>query len=664
MAFLTGGSGGADCGPVNPMAGLMKQFQQDRSLQQDRFNGEQTGESSKASFRTRPIVNGRDRQLTQEFLHETRPSQPFEMNGLSQELERIQQQHPAANEWTQDFMQHQPQQLQAAPFDEFELAFQRSHQQPQPLQQPIQGTSSSAVTNWNSTFQPRHHITNTFIPSQFIHGTERDAFEKAFEQVPQVNWEQEFASAAQETSDWASEFQQEAATTTKDNTAINDKDALAKTAAMLLDTVDVESNPKFKNSQFMHLMRRLRDSEVTVDGDKLVETTKSNDWASEFDTSTKFKSWTNEFNYEQNQHQQPGDWASKATGHQELFTKTGEMEYWVQQYNKNLEQITNAKESNDWLNQAENYRTTDPAYDTYHFSLNNPYIINPEAIDGEQHTSLSDSIMALEAKAQLETSNANAWKTLGLKQQENERDVAAIAALRQAMKMNPGLLDGWIALAVSYTNENCRADAFDALEQWLANHPDYRHLQLGHSEDRHQDLINVFLEAARSLPGVEMDPEVQIGLGILFNVSGDYDKAIDCFKAALNSKPQDYLLWNKLGATIANSGDSEGAVEAYFNALMINPAYVRARYNVAISCINMEQHNEAVEHLLTALALQQSNDGGASLMEEGNTMNMPGGMSDSIWGTLRMLMKSMNREDLANQCDKRNLDSFRGEFNF
>jgi peroxin-5 len=32
MSFLAGGS--ADCGPVNPMSGLLKQFQQDRSLQQ------------------------------------------------------------------------------------------------------------------------------------------------------------------------------------------------------------------------------------------------------------------------------------------------------------------------------------------------------------------------------------------------------------------------------------------------------------------------------------------------------------------------------------------------------------------------------------------------------------------------------------------------------
>lgn len=29
-----GGGSAADCGPVNPMAGLMKQFGQDRSLQQ------------------------------------------------------------------------------------------------------------------------------------------------------------------------------------------------------------------------------------------------------------------------------------------------------------------------------------------------------------------------------------------------------------------------------------------------------------------------------------------------------------------------------------------------------------------------------------------------------------------------------------------------------
>ena len=49
-------------------------------------------------------------------------------------------------------------------------------------------------------------------------------------------------------------------------------DELAQTAAMLLEQVKHEQNPKFKNSQFMDLMRQLRDGRVTVEGSQMVET--------------------------------------------------------------------------------------------------------------------------------------------------------------------------------------------------------------------------------------------------------------------------------------------------------------------------------------------------------------------------------------------------------
>ncbi|KAF3043129.1 hypothetical protein E8E12_002540 [Didymella heteroderae] len=57
---------------------------------------------------------------------------------------------------------------------------------------------------------------------------------------------------------------------------INDDDEMAATAGRLLERVADNTSEKFQNSQFFSLMRRLRDREVRVEGDKMVETNISN----------------------------------------------------------------------------------------------------------------------------------------------------------------------------------------------------------------------------------------------------------------------------------------------------------------------------------------------------------------------------------------------------
>ncbi|OJD37790.1 peroxin 20 [Diplodia corticola] len=55
----------------------------------------------------------------------------------------------------------------------------------------------------------------------------------------------------------------------------NDDEELARTAGQLVDSVSHDTSQKFVQSRFLALMRQLRDHEVRVDGDKIVETTPS-----------------------------------------------------------------------------------------------------------------------------------------------------------------------------------------------------------------------------------------------------------------------------------------------------------------------------------------------------------------------------------------------------
>jgi peroxin-5 len=51
---------------------------------------------------------------------------------------------------------------------------------------------------------------------------------------------------------------------------LDEADELARTAGLVANSVKYEQNPKFQNSQFIELMKQLRDQEVVVEGNQVV----------------------------------------------------------------------------------------------------------------------------------------------------------------------------------------------------------------------------------------------------------------------------------------------------------------------------------------------------------------------------------------------------------
>lgn len=112
---------------------------------------------------------------------------------------------------------------------------------------------------------------------------------------------------------------------------------------------------------------------------------------------------------------------------------------------------------------------------------------------------------------------------------------------------------------------------------------------------------------------------------------------------------------------MANSGRSEEAIQAYENALELRPNFVRARYNLGVSCINMGVLPEAAGHLLGALEMHRVDDeqarqkakeiveggGGGTVSENDLDRLLLQNSSTNLYDTLRRVFTNMGRKDVC-----------------
>jgi peroxin-5 len=199
----------------------------------------------------------------------------------------------------------------------------------------------------------------------------------------------------------------------------------------------------------------------------------------------------------------------------------------------------------------------------YIFAQNNKYMARESESGADERTQeksdfdigmelfeegrIKEAILAFEADIQKQPENADAWRMLGVCHAENDEDKKAIVCLQKAVGCDPFNVDALLALGTSYVNELDSVKALEALRAWVTHNPRFEGLKV--EVDEYSDgtlmdeVIQLIMAAAAHAPD---DADAQVVLGVLYNVSLDYDSAIECFKKALQLRPDDYTLYNKV----------------------------------------------------------------------------------------------------------------------
>ncbi|KAK6353744.1 hypothetical protein TWF730_008172 [Orbilia blumenaviensis] len=279
------------CGPSNPLQSLKNHTSLDRSLQQDRFRSQppsqqfrqqphlvpQQHDEFEQFLSTSPVGSSqtiRNRPSLQNF--HASPSPALQQSGWASDFQRLQiatppppslqVQKPVATGWGAEFLS----QLNASPAS----AISQQQQQQQPA-----GLVGSSFMGVNTGYMPMTSM-HSYEPLQSNHVDTKTSYTDA-------EFDQMFEEAAILQSD-VMDFPQREAPNPLQNTMLrsedikedvkeeqdksrDDADELARTAGQLVDTLSQDTSRKFQESQFVALMRKLRDKTVKVEDGKMVE---------------------------------------------------------------------------------------------------------------------------------------------------------------------------------------------------------------------------------------------------------------------------------------------------------------------------------------------------------------------------------------------------------
>ncbi|XP_013782928.1 peroxisomal targeting signal 1 receptor-like [Limulus polyphemus] len=582
-----------ECGGSNPLMKLTSHFTQDRALQQEGIQNNIFGQQH-APFLEKPLSGITKEEMVEEFMSET---------------QRHLHHNVAPQTFNMDSLLQEMREIERTCQPPLpgpgvaDLATSRNWAEEYLASEDI--VQDSPLADWSKEFFPEQQmlnpdiITDTRWTEEYIASSEAKNLENNLDLVA---------------NQWTDEYQ------TQEDTE------LAQVANELLGTID---DPKFSESEFLKFIRKIGDGELSVEGSSVVEKT---------DEERQAEIWTREFSEEDlSSQQQNGDHATSDEWGQEFEEserKQDEKEYedFWEKLQSDLEEMSRGESKDPWISEF-----VESAYEqSYKFAEDNEWLEHPdpfeEGLKKLKEGDLPSAVLLFEAAVQKDPKNGLGQKSV-LDMKVFKRSLRLFRLLRSRNDIQSAIT----CTKVLYYHF------------WMM-----AFIPLVMTREQFDEVRDLYIAAARISP-TDHDPDVQCGLGVLFNLSGEYDKAADCFQAALQVRPDDSLTWNRLGATLANGGRSEEAVNSYRRALEISPGFIRSRFNLGISCINLGAYREAAGHFLESLNLQDAGRG-----PQGKQPRTT--MSNNIWSTLRMVMNILNRPDLCEAVDQRDLVTLNREF--
>ncbi|MDM7993952.1 MAG: tetratricopeptide repeat protein [Candidatus Fermentibacter sp.] len=187
----------------------------------------------------------------------------------------------------------------------------------------------------------------------------------------------------------------------------------------------------------------------------------------------------------------------------------------------------------------------------------------------------------------------------------------AITSLKQALSVDPALLDANILLASIYMK--AEVDSVDRAGEIygtiLAADPANSEALAGLGQI---SLRNDLPEQARTYfeQAIEADPDnasAYVGLASAFNAMGMIDEAVNSFESALAQNPQNLQARYALGLLYEQLGDYEAAIPHLEGVLAAHPEFANLRLKLVSAYSETGRHAEAADNAILVLEEQPDN---------------------------------------------------------